>query len=242
MKIDILKHPERVILSLWPPRVLWLLLIDFCITQAAGQPLVMAKHLTYDIIYDYSVMSPAAVLWTLQPSDFAGRNLTKPKYFKQDRFLPAPRLKNSEFSFTGFQRGHLCPSGDRDGRRDWFKDTFYTSNIVPMTAECNAGSWKEIESYCRQLVVDGHRLRIVAGVDGFHFAPVSNTSSRPRVPVSLFKIAVCTIHEGEVWAWLVPNDHMPRRELDCRHDLNSMSAIIKPQVYNYIILWIRKMK
>lgn len=242
MKKNIWKHPERVIQNLWPRLISCWLLIDFCITYSSGQPFVMAKHLTYDIIYDYSVMSPAAVLWTLQPSDFAGRSLTKPKYFKQDRFLPAPRLKNSDFSFTGFQRGHLCPSGDRDGRRDWFKDTFYTSNIVPMTAECNSGSWKEIESYCRQLVLDGHRLRIVAGVDGYHFAAASNTKSWPRVPVSLYKIAVCAIHNGEVWAWLVPNDHTPRREIDCRHYLDSMSAIIKPQVYNYIILWIRKMK
>lgn len=222
-----------------------------CITYSSGQPLVMAKHLTYDIIYDYSNMSPAAVLWTLQASDFAGKNLSKPKYFKQDRFLPPPRVKNAAFSFSGYQRGHICPSGDRDSRRDWFRDTFYTSNIVPMTAEVNSGAWKETEVYCRQLATDGHRLKIAAGPYGCQrleevsqtserTTAASITSSRPLVPTSLYKLAVCVIHQGEVWFWLVPNDHQPRRELDCRYDPSNLASVIRPELYNYIQIWIRK--
>lgn len=217
----------------------WSLFMN-CITSSCGQPLVMAKHLTYDIIYDYSHMQPAAVLWTLQASDFAGKNLSKPKYFKQDRFLPPPRVKNSAFSFIGYQRGHICPSGDRDSRRDWFRDTFYTSNIVPMTAEVNSGAWKETEVYCRQLATDGHRLKIAAGPRGYQSTAVSNTGSRPLVPDTLYKLAVCVIHQDEVWFWLVPNDHQPRRELDCRYDPSDLASIIRPELYNYIQLWIRK--
>lgn len=206
----------------------------------AQAPMVMAKHLTYDIIYDYSNMSPAAVLWTLQASDFAGKNLSKPKYFKQDRFLPPPRVKNAAFSFSGYQRGHICPSGDRDSRRDWFRDTFYTSNIVPMTAEVNSGAWKETEIYCRQLATDGHRLKIAAGPVWLPVTAASITSSRPLVPTSLYKLAMCVIHQGEVWFWLVPNDHQPRRELDCRYDPSDLASIIRPELYNYIQIWIRK--
>ena len=206
----------------------------------AQAPLVMAHHLTYDIIYDYSQMQPAAVMWTLKTSDFNGRNLAKPKYFKQDRLLPPPRVKNSAFSFSGYQRGHLCPSGDRDSRRDWFKDTFYTSNIVPMTAEVNSGAWKETEVYCRMLATNGHHLKIVAGPVRYQTAPASNTNSRPHVPDTLYKIATCTIHQDEMWFWLVPNDHMPRREIDCRHDLDSMTSIMNQQLYSYLQIWIRK--
>lgn len=226
--------------DIWSIRMLILLFLMTAISCHAQAPMVMAKHLTYDIIYDYSRMQPAAVLWTLQASDFAGKNLSKPKYFKQDRFLPPPRVKNAAFSFSGYQRGHICPSGDRDSRRDWFRDTFYTSNIVPMTAEVNSGAWKETEVYCRQLAIDGHRLKIAAGPIGYQSTAVSITNSRPFVPTSLYKLAVCVIHQDEIWFWLVPNDHQPRRELDCRYDPSDLASIIRPELYNYIQIWIRK--
>lgn len=238
--IDIKNYSGIVLHSLEKKLAAAIIFTMVCITTAVGQPLVAAHHLSYDIIYDYSLMQPAAVMWTLNTSDFNGRNMAKPKYFKQDRLLPPPRVKNSAFSFSGYQRGHLCPSGDRDSRRDWFRDTFYTSNIVPMTAEVNSGAWKETEVFCRQLATDGHHLKIVAGPVWYQSTEVSNTKSRPHVPDTLYKIAICTIHQNEVWFWLVPNDHMPRREIDCRHDLDSMTSITKPQVYNYLQLWIRK--
>ena len=240
MKIDIWNIRLHVIQTMGLKLAAAGILFLNSITTSSGQPMVMAHHLTYDIIYDYSLMQPATVLWTLQASDFAGKNLAKPKYFKQDRFLPPPRVKNSAFSFSGYQRGHLCPSGDRDSRRDWFKDTFYTSNIVPMTAEVNSGAWKEAESFCRQLATDGHRLKIAAGPVGYQGSPASNTSSRPHVPDTLYKLAVCVIHQGEVWFWLVPNDHQPRREIDCRYDPSDLATIIKQEVFKYIQLWIRK--
>lgn len=202
--------------------------------------LIQARHQSYSIVYDYSRMAPAVVMWTLQASDFNGKMTSKPKYFKQDRFLPKPRLKNELFTFIGYQRGHLCPSGDRDSRKDWFKDTFVTSNIVPMTSVTNAGAWKETETICRWLATQGHHLKIAAGPVWGLTSNDSIPLSLPLVPATLFKVAVCESHTDVLLCWLIPNNATQCREIDCRHDLESVTAVLPFQISNIVRTWIKK--
>lgn len=212
---------------------------------------VMAKHLTYDVVYDYRHMSPAVVSYILNEPDFRGTITEKPKHFKMDYRLPKPRVKNDAFTFSGYQRGHLCPSGDRDFRKDWFKDTFYTSNILPMTPDCNAGPWKEIELKCRKLVKGGHRLKICCGplwsdsflVDSAATVVLfrnSNTSCRPSVPDSIWKVAKCINHDGEYWCWIVPNKTGYVPSSRCTVDYYSIKTRITPVISKYVDVWIKK--
>lgn len=225
----------------------YLVIFMICITCCSIRLLVHAqttyvhaKHMTYDIIYDYGHMAPAAVFWTLKASDFSGSMTTKPKYFKQDRFLPKPRLKNELFTFSGYQRGHLCPSGDRDSRKDWFKDTFYTSNIVPMKPETNAGAWKETETICRVLATQGHQLNIVAGPIWYQSDRASNTQLLPLVPDTLYKVATCIAHHDVLLCWLIPNSATPVKAVDCRHDLENVMTVTPPEIAKLIQLWIKR--
>lgn len=213
---------------------------SFTLLIHAQMTYVHAKHMTYDIVYDYSHMSPAAVFWTLKASDFSGSVKTKPKYFKQDRLLPKPRLKNDQFTFMNYQRGHLCPSGDRDSRKDWFRDTFYTSNIVPMTAVCNAGAWKETETICRALATQGHVLRIVAGPIGYQSTGSSNTQLLPLVPDTLFKVVVCSTHHDILLCWIIPNNITPVKAKNCQHDHADLLAILPKDIKCLVELWISK--
>lgn len=230
-------------------------LILFCLmipsSFAVAQPFVQAKHLTYDVIYDYGRMSPAAVTYVLQASDFTGSQRQKPKHFKMDRRLPPPRVKNSQFTFSGYQRGHLCPSGDRDARKDWFRDTFYTSNIVPMTPDVNAGVWKEIENQLRATSYHGHTIRIACGPlwKSYHgtkfvaakgFTAVSNTIHESMVPSHLWKMVRCIIHPGEEKAYLVENRNGYQCAADCVIDTDSLMTLINPTISSYVLSWIRK--
>lgn len=220
--------------------ILVIILITWALIANAQATYVHAKHMTYDIVYDYSHMSPAAVCWSLKASDFSGSITTKPKYFKQDRLLPKPRLKNDLFSFMNYQRGHLCPSGDRDSRKDWFRDTFYTSNIVPMTAVCNAGAWKETETICRTLATQGHELRIVAGPlwcpDGLPYS----TQLLPLIPDTLYKVATCIAHHDILLCWLIPNSTTPYKAVNCQHDHTDLLAILPKEISKLIQIWISK--
>ena len=237
---DIGKHGHKVIQLLAATLMLgYILFLGWC-ASACAQPYVLAKHKTYDVVYDYARMNPAIVLWQLQATDFQGVQLSKPKHFKMDRLLPKPRWKNADFAFTNFHRGHLCPSGDRDAKSLWYNDTFYTSNIVLMNPVTNAGAWKETEEWCRKKCIVGHVLRIAAGPVWYQSTPVGNTKSRPCPPPAMYKVAMCVLHPGEQRCWVVPNDNQRRHECDCLSSLDGLSNILDAVTYNYLFLWIRK--
>ena len=208
---------------------------------------VQAHHLTYDVLYEYPRLAPAVVSYILDGSDFRGTQLSKPKHFKMDYRLPPPRVKNSAYTFSGYQRGHLCPSGDRDSRKDWYKDTYYTSNIVPMTAIANAGGWKETETFCRLMASQGHRLKIACGAVWYQwpdaaekFTAASNTIGAAAVPPAMWKVARCILHDSEVYSWIVPNDNYYRPESACRVLPDSVGRVLAPKVKEYVSVWMRK--
>lgn len=129
-------------------------------THAQGVPLVKATHDSFVSYYDIQTHNPALVVYQLEYSHFAGVLKPSGRHFKMDTQLPRPRVKDGDYTNSGFVRGHLVSAGDRDSKKSWLKETYLTSNLVPMTMMCNSGPWKAIEDSCRMLAIMGHRLRV----------------------------------------------------------------------------------
>lgn len=129
-------------------------------THAQGVPLVKATHDSFVSYYDVQTHNPALVVYQLEHAHFAGVLKPSGRHFKMDTQLPRPRVKDGDYSNTGYVRGHLCSAADRDSKKSWLKETYLTSNLVPMTMVCNSGRWKVIEDSCRSLAALGHRLRV----------------------------------------------------------------------------------
>lgn len=106
--------------------------------------------------------------------------------FTTDALLPSSFLKpaSSWYTNTGFDRGHLCPSEDRDGSVDDNKATFMMTNIVPQAPICNQQTWRSLEDYARKLVTTGNEVYLIAGPGG-----IGGTGSAGSVN---------TIHSGNV--------------------------------------------
>ncbi|HEU4408844.1 MAG TPA: DNA/RNA non-specific endonuclease [Polyangiaceae bacterium] len=88
--------------------------------------------------------------------------------FKTDTSLPTGflRVSTSFYTGTGFDRGHLCPSEDRDASSTDNLATFLMTNILPQAPDNNRITWKALETYARKLVKQGNELYIVAGGRG----------------------------------------------------------------------------
>jgi endonuclease G, mitochondrial len=88
--------------------------------------------------------------------------------FRPDNDLPASwgRIISSDYTNSGFDRGHLCPSDDRDGDETDNAATFLLTNIFPQNPNNNQQTWRFLEEYCRKLAANGNELYLTTGVYG----------------------------------------------------------------------------
>lgn len=164
--------------------------------------LFRVKHDAFVSYYDTQLLQPVFVYYTLEWPQFAGAVKVGSHRFKVDTKLPRPRVKDSDYQNSGYVRGHLCSAADRDSRKDLLKETYLTSNLVPMTMVCNSGKFKQMEDSCRALAISGHHLKIArGGLFGAAGAGLTdvirkqillrNTSQAILIPDAFFCFATC---------------------------------------------------
>ena len=120
----------------------------------------------YVLSYNNSRGTANWVSWHLSTS-WTG-NTDRCNCFKQDTSLPSNfyRATTSHYTNTGFNRGHLCPSADRNGDENSNENTYYMTNIAPQAPNNNQGVWANFEDYLRDLINEGNEIHIIAGVAG----------------------------------------------------------------------------
>lgn len=116
--------------------------------------------------------------------------------FRPDPALPKDwdRITSSDYRRSGYDRGHLAPSGDRTNTPTNNSATFLMTNIIPQAADINRGPWVDLENYCRDLVRQGKELYIVAGGYGKQGAIAKGTVIPPN---RVWKIVVILDQPGQ---------------------------------------------
>lgn len=71
--------------------------------------------------------------------------------FQPDKDIPAEyRSELSDYSSSGYNRGHICASEDRIYSKTSNGQTFYLSNMHPQIYDFNAGVWANMENKVRK--------------------------------------------------------------------------------------------
>lgn len=96
--------------------------------------------------------SKVANRWTCYQMHAGNRNGSKTTgdAFKEDDELPEEtRSTLSDYSNSGYSRGHLCPKADRKMSEETYMQTFYLSNMQPQWQGHNGGQWSLLEGDVR---------------------------------------------------------------------------------------------
>lgn len=120
----------------------------------------------YTLSYNRSKATANWVAWRLD-STWVG-STPRQDDFRPDSALPAGwyQVLDNDYSGSGYDRGHMCPSGDRTNSVANNSATFLMTNMVPQLAANNQGPWEEFESYCRTLASQGNEIYIFSGPSG----------------------------------------------------------------------------
>ena len=136
------------------------------VSDIANENNYLMQKPQYSLSYNRSRATANWVAWRLD-SSWIG---TTPRQddFRPDLSLPNGwfQVQSSDYNGSGYDRGHMTPSGDRTRSIPDNSATFFMTNIVPQLAANNQGPWEEFESYCRTLAQAGNEIYIVSGVVG----------------------------------------------------------------------------
>ena len=128
-------------------------------------------------------------------------------FHPDDRLAPGRRAEIADYRGTGYDRGHLAPSGDMP-TAEAQGQSFSLANMVPQTPELNRGVWEGIESAVRRLAAGNGELYVVTGAafKGKRIKAVG--PDRVLVPSAVWKAVYDPATNG-AGAYLCPNTRRP---------------------------------
>ncbi|WP_028865348.1 DNA/RNA non-specific endonuclease [Psychromonas aquimarina] len=131
--------------------------------------------------------------------------------FKTDYELPAAhRATSGDYTKTGYDRGHLAPSGTMDFTQEAMKESFLMSNMSPQLPGFNRGGWKGLEEKVRKWANDYDELYVVTGPiwDGNE----TYIGNGIYIPNSFYKVILDPYYNDAI-AFIVPHRKVSSSEL-----------------------------
>ncbi|WP_242928926.1 DNA/RNA non-specific endonuclease [Pontibacter vulgaris] len=117
--------------------------------------------------------------------------------FRADNSLPSSfyKVQSTDYTGSGFDRGHNCPSADRTLTVTDNSATFLMSNMIPQAPNNNQQTWGNLENYCRTLVNQGNELYVIMGSygtggDGSAGYKTTIAGGKVTVPNRIWKVIV----------------------------------------------------
>jgi endonuclease G, mitochondrial len=166
---------------------------------------MVISHKGYTLSYDKALKHAKWVAYELTAIE------TKAVVERNNKFVPDPLLDksisaaNSDYSKSGYDKGHLAPAADMTYSQQTMVESFYLSNMSPQTPAFNRGIWKQLEEQVRQWAIDNKEVYIVTGGVLTNGLPTIG-QNKIAVPQSYYKV-ILDYSEPEVKGigFILPN-------------------------------------
>lgn len=131
------------------------------------------------------------VSWNLNRTHFG--DAPRSTSFTADPDLPSrfTRVVSSDYTGSGYTRGHMVRSEERTATPEDNAATFLMTNILPQTQDLNAGPWLALERYLQeQAQREGKEIYVIAGGIFPENPETLGGRGKVAIPTSTWKIAV----------------------------------------------------
>ena len=164
----------------------------------------LVRHTYYTLSYNEKYEQANWVYYSLSDSMVTNGGEKRSNSFKMDRLISSGSAKSSDYTKSGYDRGHLCPAADMGFNSVAMSESFLMSNISPQIPDFNRGIWKELESTVRIWAKKEKNIDVVTG-------PVFKDNKgqigleEVLVPGYFFKIIYDKTGDPKIIAFLFPN-------------------------------------
>lgn len=143
-------------------------------------------------------------------------------FHEESRLPKSMRASLSDYSGSGYDRGHLAPNANMATRSQQY-DSFSLANIAPQSPRNNRYIWRNIESATRYLTQQYGEVYTITGV-AFTGKKTKQLAERVLVPSHFFK-AVYIPATNQAGVYYAPNDESERIEVISLDELTAKVGI-----------------
>jgi len=166
---------------------------------------ILIEHTYFTLSYSEAHEQAEWVAYELS-EDHLSKNEYKRPYFVEDRKVKSKSADWKSYKRSGYDKGHLCPAGDRRFSYEAFHETFLTSNISPQNHDFNSGIWNNLEQKVRYWAKKYSGVYVVTGgvlKDDLPKIGLEGVS----VPEAFYKIVIDrTGDHYKAISFLIPNE------------------------------------
>ncbi len=154
---------------------------------AIGSNDQLVRRVGYTLKYAEKYELPAWVAYVLQQDQINGDEA------RDNQFMPDPAVRSgtavtSDYTRSGYDRGHMAPAADFKNSYQVMKETFYMSNICPQQPQFNRGIWLELEKMVRIWAYKYKKIYVVTGPVLEPGLPTIGRTNKVAVPRQFYKV------------------------------------------------------
>ena len=171
-------------------------------TNVTAQDTIRLKHTNYTAVFSKSKRYPVLVEWWITKDMVTCPTPLKRKdNFKPDPQLPIETDIAKDYVGSGMDRGHNMPAAENLCQTSEVQDEcFYFSNMTAQPHSLNAGDWKSVETWERDIAKQYDSIHVWCGSVG-ESKKIGNVS----VPTQCWKV-VHILKTNQWVAYLFNND------------------------------------
>ncbi len=168
----------------------------------------LIHHTYYTLDYNEDTEQSNWVSYRLTKKSLEIPNVPRAKKFRYDQDISTRSANHSDYTHSGYTRGHMAPAGDMAFNEVAMNESFLMSNMSPQTRGCNGGIWKELEENVRDWAFSNGSLIVVSGPIFYNRNPKRiGKKTKVAIPDAFYKIVLD--NEGrdkKSIAFIIPND------------------------------------
>jgi endonuclease G len=149
----------------------------------------LIKHKNYLLSYIEKYEGAEWTCYELTPYELVDSAKRKTGEFIQDTLVSTGSANHSDYTKSGYDRGHLSPAADFKFSVEAMNESFFMSNVLPQAPELNRMTWKSLENDVRTYVEKHNvNLYIITGGIVFDKPYYIGIKNKIVVPIYFWKI------------------------------------------------------